>query len=163
MHTDPKDMKWQAGTELRVRKQHTMEAAQKIMPLFYDVLWCWRQMLVALAVEVEPSHQYVTLRCHVTDGSRGTVWQNASYALSCQTPDIRVLPYGRHGTRWHLLMLTEHWWRPSSGCEHRERWTTCTTLSQQRHCHRSCGTVGRLCSYWLSRYWDGVIKCVSDL
>ena len=120
MHTDPKDMKWQAGTELRVRKQHTMEAAQKIMPLFYDVLWCWRQMLVALAVEVEPSHQYVTLRCHVTDGSRGTVWQNASYALSCQTPDIRVLPYGRHGTRWHLLMLTEHWWRPSSGCEHSE-------------------------------------------
>jgi len=31
----------------------------------------------AMAVEAEPSQQYsITLSCHVTDGSRGAVWQN---------------------------------------------------------------------------------------
>jgi len=43
-----------------------MKIAPKIMPLFYDV--------GAMAVEVEPSHQYsIPFCCYVTDGSRGAL------------------------------------------------------------------------------------------
>jgi len=32
------------------------------------------------AVEVEPPHQYsITFCCHMTDGSRGAVWQNGIF------------------------------------------------------------------------------------
>ena len=46
-----------------------------------SVLWYWPMTseadVGAMAVEVEPSHQYsVTFCCCVTDGSRGAVWQN---------------------------------------------------------------------------------------
>jgi len=58
----------------------TMRAAPKVMP---PILLCWPTMsetnVGGMAVEVEPSHQYpIMFCCHVTDGSRGTVWQDGS-------------------------------------------------------------------------------------
>lgn len=33
--------------------------------------------VAGMAVDVELSHQYhITFHCHVTDGSKGAVWQN---------------------------------------------------------------------------------------
>ena len=49
-------------------------AAPKIMP---HILLCWPTTsevdVGGMSVEIEPSHQYCSFYCCVTDGSRGTV------------------------------------------------------------------------------------------
>jgi len=64
---------------------YLMRAALKLMP---HILLCWPTPSEAdidgIAVKLEPSHQYsITSCCHVTDGSRGAVWQNASEMEEC--------------------------------------------------------------------------------
>ena len=51
------------------------------------ILLCWLTMseegVGDVAVEAEPSHQFsFTLCCHVTDGSRGALWQNGVWHRS---------------------------------------------------------------------------------
>jgi len=65
-----------------------MRAALKVMS---PILWFRPMMSEAdvggMAVEAELSHQYsITFCCHVTDGSRGEVWQNQFWHGSeCET------------------------------------------------------------------------------
>jgi len=98
-----------------------MWAALKVTPL---ILFFWLMTSEAaaggMAVEVKPSCQYATaFCCHVTDSSRGAVWQNAiwhggsSEAKFCQW----IPPCGK---KWYSTTLGEHFWRPNSGCEHSE-------------------------------------------
>jgi len=90
-------------------------------------LRCWPMTseadVGAMAVEAEPSHQYpVTFCCHETNGSRGAIWDNGIWcgnvdeAKGCSW----IPPCGKNGTHWHSLMLSEHFWRPSSKCEQSE-------------------------------------------
>ena len=61
-----------------------------------------------MAVEAEPSHQHsIAFCCHVTDGSRKTVWQNGIWYLvwmkqSCVTEFLHA---EKNGTHWHSLIL----------------------------------------------------------
>ena len=73
-----------------------------------------------MAVEAEPSQQYsVVFCCHVTDGSRGAVWQNGIWYGSAYEADVChwISPCGRNGTHWHSLTLAECFWRSNSGYE----------------------------------------------
>ena len=75
------------------------------------------------AVEAEPSHQYsITFCCCMTDGSRGEVWQNGVWYGSMYEAKVChwFLPHGKNDIHWDSLMLSECFWRPSSGCEHTE-------------------------------------------
>jgi len=78
---------------------------QKWYPLFYSVVpRCQRWMLVGLAIDSEPSHQYLrTFCCHVTGGSRGAVWENGV----CHEVKVChwVLPCRKKHTHWCSLML----------------------------------------------------------
>ena len=76
-----------------------------------------------IAVEVEPSSQYhITCCYHVTDSSRGAVWQ--------MVPDMEVPMKQKRGTELlnaekncthrHSAMLAECLWRSNSECEHSE-------------------------------------------
>jgi len=89
------------------------------------ILLCWATTSEAdaggTAVEAEPSHPYsVTCCCRVTDGSRGTVWQNGVWQGSVYEAEVRhrIPPRGKNGTHWHPLALAECWWRQKSGYEH---------------------------------------------
>ena len=71
-------------TSIRVKVTASRRAAPKLMP---PIWLCWPMTPEAdagdIAVEVEPSRQYLnTFCCHVTDGSRGRVWQNAIWHRS---------------------------------------------------------------------------------
>ena len=70
---------------LRWNVDWTTRAALKVMP---PILLCWPMTSEVeagtTAVEVESSCQYsVTFWCYVTDGSRGTVWQNVIWHEVC--------------------------------------------------------------------------------
>ena len=56
-------------------------------------LLCWPMMPEAgdgMAIEVEPFHQYfITFCCHMTDGSRGVVWQNDIWCGSMDEAKVR--------------------------------------------------------------------------
>ena len=59
-----------------------------------------------MTVEAESSHQYsITCCCHVTDGSRGAVWQNDGWHGSAYEAKMCHLipPHGKNGTHWHSL------------------------------------------------------------
>ena len=63
-----------------------------------------------MAVEIEPSHQYpVPCCCRVTDGSRGSVWQNGDWHESVYEAKLCHwdAPWGKNGTDilWHLLNI----------------------------------------------------------
>ena len=84
---------------------NTMGVALKVM---LPVLLCCCTVSEAdvggMAVEVKPSHQYpITCCCHVTNGSRGTVWQNGVWRGSAY--EIKVCKWipscGKNGTHWH--------------------------------------------------------------
>ena len=85
---------------------------------------CWSTTSVAdvgvMAVEVEPSHQYlIVFCCCVTDGSRGAVWWMVSHteAKVCHW----IHPHGNSYTDWHSRILSEHVQRLNSGWEHSEQ------------------------------------------
>jgi len=100
-----------------------MRAALKVMP---PILLCWPPMsevdVGGVVAEVEPSHRYpITCCCHVTDGSRGALWQNGIWHGSGYwSKDKRSNSslWKKKGTHWHSWMLAEGSWRPTSGCEH---------------------------------------------
>ena len=68
--------------------------------------------VVGMAVKVEPSHQYsITSCCCVTDGSRGTVWQNGIWHGSAYEAKMChwIPPCGENGIHchyWHLLNIS---------------------------------------------------------
>ena len=104
-------------------------AASKAVP---PILWWFMTSEVVvggMAIEVEPSHKYsVTCCCHVTDGSRGAVWQNGIWRGSADEAKVChwLPPREKNGAHWHSLMLVEHWWRPKrSGFEHSEGRLVC--------------------------------------
>jgi len=74
-----------------------------------------------MSAEIKPSHQYsVTFCCHVTDGSRGVVWQNGAWHGSVHEAKVLNSSMQKNSTHWHSLTLAECFWRPNSGCEHSE-------------------------------------------
>ena len=76
-----------------------------------------------IEVEVELSHQYfVPFCCHVTDGSRGAVWENGAWHGRAYGAKIcHWIPSGgKSNTHRYSLMLPEQLWRPNSGCKHSE-------------------------------------------
>ena len=90
----------------------------------------------SMVVEAEPSHQYsITLCCHVTDSSRGAVWQNGVWCRNeCEAWGCHwISPCRNNGTHWHLLTLAEHLWTPKSGCEHSEMMGSAFQQWQQQH------------------------------
>jgi len=90
------------------------------------ILLCWQMSKAdvgGMVVGVEPSHQFaITFHCCVADGSREAVWQNGTWHGSAYEAKVCpwVPPWGNKSVHWHTPMLTEHWWRPNSGCEHSE-------------------------------------------
>ena len=81
-----------------------------------------RRDVDSMAVEVEPSHQHsITFCYHVTNGSRGTVWQNGVWHGSVSGEKVaESLHAEKNCTCCHLLMLAEFLQRPNSGYEHSE-------------------------------------------
>ena len=76
-----------------------------------------------MEVEVEHSCQYsITFSCHVTDSSRGAVWQNGIWHGSAHQAKVChwIPPRRNKCTHWHSLVLGECWWRSNCGCEHSE-------------------------------------------
>ena len=91
------------------------------------ILLCWPTKSEAdvcgMTVEVEPSHQHsITFCCHVTDGSRGTVWKiGVWHGRECETHVWKwIPPHRKYVSHQHSVMLAEHLWRTNSGCEHSE-------------------------------------------
>ena len=122
---------------------YLMRAALKVMP---PVLWCRPMMSEAdtdgMTVEAEPSHQYsVAFCCHVSDGSKGALWQNGVWCGSaCEAKVCHWIPPCRkNSTHWHSLTLTECRWRPASGCEHSEVVGGALQQLQQRQRFSSTG------------------------
>ena len=79
-------------------------AAPKVMP---PISLCWLTAteadVGAMAVEVEPSHQYsITFYCCVTDGSGGAVWQNGTWHGTVDEEKVWnwILPFRK---KKHLL------------------------------------------------------------
>ena len=63
-----------------------------------------------MAVEVEPSHWcFITFCCHVTDGSKGAVWQSGIWHGSAyETEACHWIP--PCGKKWHpLTFINAHW------------------------------------------------------
>ena len=103
---------------------YLVRAVLKVMPF---ILWCWPMKpevdAGGTAVEAEPSCQYsIPCCCCVTGGSRGAVWQHGIWHGRVHEGKVChwIPSCAKTGTRWHLLMLAECWWRPNSGCEHSE-------------------------------------------
>ena len=114
-------LKWRSVPKTEFR---TARSALKIVP---PISLCWPTMPEAdiggMAVEVEPSCQYsIPFCCHMTDGSRGAVWQNDYWHRSVYEAKVCQWspPRRKNGTLWHALMLAEHLWAPNSRCEHSE-------------------------------------------
>ena len=134
-----------------------MRATPKAMS---PVLLCWPTIwevnVGSMAVEVELSHQYyVTLCCHVTDGSRGAVWQNGARHRSADETKVRhwIVPCGINGTHWHSPTLAECLWRPNSGCECSELVSDTFQLRQLRVTSTGvdfydCGMQALACHWW---------------
>ena len=106
-------------------------------------LLCWPMTTEAdaggMAVQVEPFHQYsVTCCCHVTESSRGAVWQNGIWLGNVHEAKVWdwVPPCGKSGTHWYL-----HLWRPNSGHKH----------SEEVGFSISAVTAGHLC--WCRSLW----------
>ena len=104
-----------------------------------------------MAIEDEPTHQcFITCCGHVTDGSRGALWQNGVWHGRAEEAKVWnwIPPCRRNGTHWQLLMFAEHLWRPNSGCEHSEA----VGSAFQQWCHHSkYETVGHL--HWFRYLW----------
>jgi len=63
-----------------------------------------------MAVEVKPFHQCsITFCCHVTDGCRGTVWENSFWHGSMFEAKMWnwIPPCGKNGTHWHSSTIAE--------------------------------------------------------
>jgi len=101
-----------------------MKAVLKVIP---PMLLCWPKTSEAdgggMAVEVESSHQYpIIFSCCMTDGSRGTIWQNGTWHGSvyrCEVGFLHVEKMVPTNTLWHLLNVsrdqtvyvnTVRWW-----------------------------------------------------
>jgi len=107
--------------------RYAMDSTRAVLKAMPSILWCWPMISEAdfcgMAEGDEPSHHYpVKCCCHVTDGSRGAIWQNSIWYGSVDVAKVChwILPCGKNGTHWHSLIPTEHLWRPYSGCEHSE-------------------------------------------
>ena len=101
-----------------------------------------------------------------------TVWQMAAERPSDKTaPDMEVhmeqrcgtefLHAEKNGTHWHLLLLSECFWRPKSGCEHREvvggafqQWRQqWSPLLVQICMNAACRLFLRMHSFWWWLHW----------
>ena len=95
----------------------------KVMP---PISLCWpttSEADVSGMAEVEPALQYsIIFCCHVTDSSRGAVWQNGIWHGNVREEKMwNWIPLCRkNSTHWHSPTLSEHLWRPNHGCEHSE-------------------------------------------
>ena len=99
-----------------------LKAAPKVMP---PVLLCWSMTSEAdvggMTVEAEPFCQCsITFCCHVTEDSKGAVWQNGIWRGSAyETKGCHwIPPWGKNGTQWYSFTLTEYLERENSGCKH---------------------------------------------
>ena len=103
-----------------------MRVASKVMP---PMLWYWPTTseadVAVMTVEAESSHQYsVTFCCRVTDGSKGTVWQNgiwhgSAYDAKCGIEFLHNEKIALTDIHQHLLNVcrdqtvdvgTVRWW-----------------------------------------------------
>ena len=116
-------------------------AVPKVVP---TVVLCWPTISEAdvggMAVWVEPSHQYsVTCCCHVTDGSRGAVWQNSVWHGSMDEAKVcHCIPLHKD-IRWTLLEGNQWMWTQwgSGWCFSSDSgewlWTTSTGADVYEH------------------------------
>jgi len=141
------------------------------------ILLCWlttSELYVGvMAAEVKPSSRYsITFCCHVTDGSKGAVWQNGVWHGSKHEEKVW---HWKNGTHWHTSAFAEHLWRQNSRCEHSEAvggafWQWQQQLERQ--------DLGSLCGYaaaewcgwavvglccWALWLWAGGSSCVEPL
>jgi len=96
-----------------------MRAALKVLP---PILWYWpatsEVAVGGMAIEVKTSYQYSIIFCyHMTVRSRRVVLQNGVWHESAYGTKVyhSIPPWGKIGTRWYSLMLTECWWRLNTG------------------------------------------------
>ena len=90
-------------------------AARKVMPpILLHCLKIVEKDVGCMAVEPERSHQYsITFCCHVTQRSRGAVWNNG-IGMEMHTKACNwISPCGKNGTHWHSFTLVELLWRPN--------------------------------------------------
>jgi len=105
---------------------HSMRAVPKVTS---PVWLCWLTTSEAdggMAAEVEQSHQYsITFCCCVTDGSRGTIWQNGIWHGSVYEAEAwnPVPPHrwnSTHSLELGSLTFAVCLWRSNSRREHSE-------------------------------------------
>jgi len=94
-----------------------MKAALKVMPSTLLCLSMTSEVDVGGVSEVGPSHQYsVTFCCHVTDGSRGAVWQNVVWHGNTYEANMCcwIFSCGQSYTHWHSTFILgsafQQWW-----------------------------------------------------
>ena len=124
-------------SDIEVKKDCSKSNASHIMLLAYDVRdgCCgygnrgWTFPL---------TFYYTLLPCNDSSkGALGGVWHgSADEAKECHWYNLCRKKNKWH--HWHLLMLTEHLWRPNSGCEHKWGGKWCVSAV-------AAVTVGRWC------------------
>jgi len=99
----------------RIYSYSCISVAPKITPPILFCLSVTTEVDVSgVAVEAEPSQPYsVTCCCCVTDGRYG-IWHG-----NCVKPRDEIELFQNY-TQWHSSMLSDHFWRLNSGCEHSE-------------------------------------------
>ena len=100
-----------------------MRAAPKVMlPILLSQPTTSEVDVGGMAVEVEPSHQYVmTFCCCATDGSRGAIWPNGvlhgiASEVKCIIEFLHVEKMTPTDIHWHLLNV----YGDQTVCEHSE-------------------------------------------
>lgn len=124
------------------------------MRVVLKVTWLWPTMsevdFGGMEVEADCLHQYSfvaaqqTLCCCATDGSR--VWQNGVWHR--RTYDVKewIALWRKICAHWLSLILTEFWWRPNIGCEHRSSgW--CISVVAKLTVVTSVGVGGVFCLF----------------
>jgi len=103
-----------------------LRAAPNVVP---PVAWCLPMTsevdVGGIAVEAELSHQYsITFCCHVTDGSKGALWQNDTWQGSVYKAKVChwIPPYGKKlcpltftDTFWTFMETKEWIWAQWGG------------------------------------------------
>jgi len=118
-----------------------------------------------------PPHQFsVPCCCHMTDGSRGAVWQNDIWHESaCEAKMCHWIPLcGKSCTHWHSLTFAEYLWRSTVDVKaERDGWyvsTVVTVTWKASHfqmavhsCHLHWSRFLWACGF--AHYWQ---KCVAN-
>jgi len=111
------------ASEIGAHEDCSESSASHFITLVCDVRGRWWWYGRGMVVVVEPSHQHsVTFCCHVTEGSRGAVWQNGVCHRSVWTRGVSL--NSSMWKKWYPLTFINACWTLTETkqclCEHSE-------------------------------------------